>query len=233
MRRAVAAAVREAGERPDARDGRNAEQPGCVSHSEGVPPATGPVEGPARQGDCVMHAGDTVIDFEAPDQSGHPVRLGDVLRHGPVVLYFYPKAMTPGCTKESCHFRDVRSEIEAAGGRVLGISADAVDRQRQFDERHSLGFPLLSDPYRRIAAAFGVKRPGPLFNRRTTFVIDTDMRLLDVVSSELNMSVHADRAIAALRAREERERSLTGTPQRHDASAGIEQPASAETPVSD
>ena len=170
-----------------------------------------------------MRAGDTVIDFEAPDQSGHPIRLGDMLRHGPVVLYFYPKAMTPGCTKESCHFRDVRSEIEAAGGRVLGISADAVDRQRQFDERHSLGFPLLSDPDRRIAAAFGVKRPGPLFNRRTTFVIDTDMRLLDVISSELNMAVHADRAITALCARE-RERTLMGSPQQQRTTADTSTP---------
>src|SRR5256886_8443771 len=118
-----------------------------------------------------MQRGDIAPDFELSDQSGAPVRLSSLLTQGPVVLYFYPKAMTPGCTAESCHFRDLGAEFGALGARRLGISADSVERQQQFTAKHDFDFPLLSDPDRRVAKAFGVKRPGPLFNRRATFVI--------------------------------------------------------------
>ncbi len=83
----------------------------------------------------------------------------------------------------------------------MGISADPVDRQKAFDEKNGLGFPLLSDPDRRIAKQFGVKRIGPLPSKRTTFVIDTDRRVLESFSSELDMDAHADHALAALRSR--------------------------------
>ena len=83
----------------------------------------------------------------------------------------------------------------------MGISADPVDRQKAFDEKNALGFPLLSDPDRSIAKQFGVKRMGPLPSKRTTFVIDTDRTLLAVINSELDMHGHADRALAALRER--------------------------------
>jgi peroxiredoxin Q/BCP len=159
-----------------------------------------------------MKLGQIVDDFEAPDQHGATRRLSELLGEGPVVLYFYPKAFTPGCTREACHFRDVNAELRAAGGHAVGVSADPVERQAAFDEKHALGFPLLSDPDRRLARMFGVKRPGPIFNKRATFVIDTDRRVLAVISSELNMNVHADRAIEALRARGA-ERELSGTPQ--------------------
>ncbi|TML42772.1 MAG: peroxiredoxin [Actinobacteria bacterium] len=145
-----------------------------------------------------MQRGDIAPDFELSNQSGAPVRLSSLLTQGPVVLYFYPKAMTPGCTAESCHFRDMASEFAAAGARRVGISADAVDRQATFADRHGLDFPLLSDPDRAVARSYGVKRPGPLFSKRTTFVIGQDGRILDVISSEINMRVHADRALAAL-----------------------------------
>jgi peroxiredoxin Q/BCP len=148
-----------------------------------------------------VRAGNTAPDFDLPDQLGAQVRLSDVLRDGPVVLFFYPRALTPGCTAESCHFRDLRSEFEQVGGIRLGISADPLPRQATFAERNQLDFPLLSDRDRKVARAYGVKRPGPLFNRRSTFVIDQDRRILEVVHSEVNMNVHADRALAALRAR--------------------------------
>ena len=83
----------------------------------------------------------------------------------------------------------------------MGISADPVDRQRAFDEKNDLGFPLLSDPSRQIATQFGVKRFGPLPSKRTTFVIDTDRTVLEVFTSEMNMNAHADQALATLRAR--------------------------------
>jgi thioredoxin-dependent peroxiredoxin len=157
-----------------------------------------------------MKAGQIVDDFEAVDQHGSTRRLSELLSAGPVVLYFYPKAFTAGCTREACHFRDVNAELRAAGGHAVGISADAVDRQAAFAEKHTLGFPLLSDPERKLARMFGVKRPGPLFTKRATFVIDTDRRVLAVIGSELNMNVHADRAIETLRSRAATE--LPGTP---------------------
>ena len=83
----------------------------------------------------------------------------------------------------------------------MGISADPVDRQKAFDDKNDLGFPLLSDPNRRIATHFGVKRFGPLPSKRTTFVIDTDRTVLEVFTSEMNMNAHADQALATLRAR--------------------------------
>ncbi|MFN7149239.1 MAG: peroxiredoxin, partial [Microthrixaceae bacterium] len=116
------------------------------------------------------------------------------------VLFFYPKAMTSGCTKESCHFRDLAGEFAALGAQRVGISADKVHKQAAFDDKHGLGYPLLSDPDRTVAAAFGVKRMGPIPNRRSTFVIGADGRILAEVSSETNMDVHADKALEALRA---------------------------------
>ena len=118
------------------------------------------------------------------------------------MLFFYPKAFTPGCTKESCHFRDLAAEFAAVGAQRVGISADAIQRQADFALEHRLDYPLLSDPDRSIAAAYGVKRPGPLSNRRKTFVIGRDRRIMAVIGSEISMNVHADAALDALRARE-------------------------------
>jgi thioredoxin-dependent peroxiredoxin len=146
-----------------------------------------------------MHPGEHVPDFELPASDGRTVRLSEELGQGPVVLFFYPKAMTPGCTAESCHFRDLAAEFDAAGAQRIGISADAVERQQRFTERHGFDFPLLSDADRSVARRYGVKRPGPLFNRRATFVIGGDGRLLAEISSELNMDKHADEALAVLR----------------------------------
>lgn len=149
-----------------------------------------------------MRRGDLVPDFELPDQDGTPRRLSAMLADGPVVLFFYPAAMTYGCTRESCHFRDLREEFAAVGAQRVGISADRVDKQRQFADKHGFDFPLLSDPEYVVARQLGTRRTiGKLGNRRTTFVIDTDRRLLDVVHTELSMRAHADRALEVLRAR--------------------------------
>jgi thioredoxin-dependent peroxiredoxin len=147
----------------------------------------------------MLSTGDTAPDFTLKDQSGSDVRLGDLLAAGPVVLFFYPKAMTTGCTKESCHFRDLQGEFAAVGAQRVGISADKVDKQAAFDAKHGLGYPLLSDPDRAVASQFGVKRMGPLMNKRATFVIGTDRSVLAAISSEMNMDVHADQALDVLR----------------------------------
>ena len=150
-----------------------------------------------------MHRGDVVPDFTLPDQTGAPRTLSGFLAKGPVVLFFYPAAMTYGCTKESCHFRDLASEFAAVGAQPVGISADTVDKQKQFDEKESLGFPLLADPDFKVAALLGAKRGGPKWvpNKRITFVIGTDRTILDVIHSEVSMGSHADKALAVLKAR--------------------------------
>ncbi|NUR09367.1 MAG: peroxiredoxin [Nocardioidaceae bacterium] len=145
--------------------------------------------------------GTRVPDFELPDQHGNPVRLSTVLEDGPVVLFFYPAAMTPGCTAESCHFRDLATEFKEAGAQRLGISADPVAKQREFAERNAFDYPLLSDESGDVARSLGVKRRFVTPVKRATFVIDRDRTVLAVVQSELNMSVHADRALEVLRAR--------------------------------
>lgn len=145
-----------------------------------------------------LRPGDRAPDFELSDQRGTTVTLESLLAEGPVVLFFYPQALTTGCTREACHFRDLEAEFAASGARRVGISADAVDKQAEFDDKHDLGYPLLSDPDRTVAAAYGVARRGPLPNKRSTFVIGTDQVLLEVVSSELNMNTHADKALSAL-----------------------------------
>ncbi|HZJ48158.1 MAG TPA: peroxiredoxin [Acidimicrobiia bacterium] len=145
-----------------------------------------------------MRVGDEAPDFTSTDQSGADVRLSDLLEDGPVVLFFYPKAFSPGCTMESCHFRDLAAAFAAAGAQRVGISADNVGKQAEFATAHRLDYPLLSDPDGSIAGLFGVKRPGPLLNKRMTFVIDTDRCVLDVIGSEFDMNSHADKALAAL-----------------------------------
>lgn len=148
-----------------------------------------------------MRKGDTAEDFELLDQTGTPHRLTDHLAKGPVVLFFYPAAMTPGCTKESCSFRDAAAEFAAVGGQRIGISADTVDKQKQFADKYDFDYPLLSDHDRVVAKQFGVTRGGFLPNKRVTFVIDTDSTVLDVISSEIRMQHHVDAALEALRGR--------------------------------
>jgi peroxiredoxin Q/BCP len=151
-----------------------------------------------------MKTGDTVPDFELPDQTGAPRKLSELLADGPVVLFFYPAAGTPGCTREACHFRDMASEFAGVGASRVGISTDPVTKQAKFAGDHGFDYPLLSDSDGTVAGMFGVKRGllGKLMPvKRTTFVIDTDRTVLDVIGSELNFNAHADKALATLRAR--------------------------------
>ncbi len=157
-----------------------------------------------------IKVGDDTPDFDLPADDGRRVRLSDELRRGPVVLFFYPRAMTPGCTAESCHFRDLTGEFDKVGARVLGVSSDPVERQQRFTAKHGFPFPLLSDSDRRVAEAYGVKRPGPLFNRRMTFVIDQDGRLLAAFHSEMNMDKHADEALRVLNSIKPRDEPVLG-----------------------
>jgi len=151
-----------------------------------------------------MDVGDVVEDFDLADEQGVTRSLSGLLADGPVVLFFYPAALSRGCTVEACHFRDITSDLKAVGGQPVGISGDSVEKQAEFATRHSLGYPLLSDADGAVRELFGVKRGafGLTPTKRVTFVIDTDRRVLEVIKSEVRMDVHADRAIEALRKRQ-------------------------------
>jgi thioredoxin-dependent peroxiredoxin len=125
----------------------------------------------------MLEAGQTAPDFTLPDQDGEPVRLSD-LRGGPVVLYFYPKADTPGCTTQACGIRDHRADYDAAGAVVLGVSPDPVKAVKRFADKQSLRFRLLADEDHAVCELYGVWAEKHRFGRtywgalRTTFVID-------------------------------------------------------------
>lgn len=154
----------------------------------------------------MLRPGNPAPEFTAVDDQGATVKLSD-FRGRPVVLFFYPKDNTPGCTAEACGFRDHHAELEAAGAVVLGISLDSVASHQRFRDRHGLPFRLLSDPDRTIAEAYGVLRSikllGPVFAwaDRTTFVIDPEGRIQAVI-----------RGIRPDRHPEEALRVLTGSP---------------------
>ncbi len=123
--------------------------------------------------------GDKAPDFTLPDQDGNPVSLSG-LKGKTVVLYFYPKADTPGCTAQACGVRDHRSDYERAGAVVLGVSPDPVKRIAAFDQKYGLGFPLLADEDHSVAEAYGVWVEKSMYGRtymgmeRSTFVIGPD-----------------------------------------------------------
>jgi len=149
-----------------------------------------------------MELGARVPDFTLPNQYGEQTSLSTLLATGPVVLFFYPAAMTKGCTMESCHFRDLAQEFTDLGAHRVGISMDEAQRQASFASANELDYPLLADVDGRVASLYGVKRRVDFLKvRRATFVIGPDRRILEVVTSELSMDVHADRALAALAAR--------------------------------
>ena len=152
-----------------------------------------------------MKRGDQVAEFELPDETGTVRSVTELLANGPIVLFFYPAAMTPGCTKEACHFRDMASEFAAVGAGRVGISTDAVEKQAKFADQQKFDYPLLSDTDGKVATQFGVKRGllGKLMPvKRTTFVIDTDRTVLDVIASEFGFDSHADKALEVLRQRQ-------------------------------
>ncbi|WP_410662577.1 peroxiredoxin [Amycolatopsis sp. lyj-84] len=153
-----------------------------------------------------MDQGDIAPDFTLPDDKGEERTLSDFLSSGPVVLFFYPAAMTSGCTAESCHFRDLAAEFADVGAHRVGISPDAVAKQQEFSAKHGFDYPLLSDVDGVVAKQFGVWRKfSPLHAKRHTFVIDTDRKVLEVIKSELKFTVHADKALAALHERKSKD----------------------------
>jgi peroxiredoxin Q/BCP len=134
----------------------------------------------------MVEAGESAPDFTLPDQHGEEVSLSE-LRGSPVVLYFYPRADTPGCTIQACGIRDRRADYERAGARVLGISPDEVEAVRKFDDKYSLGFTLLADADHEVAERYGVWAEKSMYGKkywgvqRATFVIDPEGRVASVI----------------------------------------------------
>jgi thioredoxin-dependent peroxiredoxin len=151
----------------------------------------------------MIQSGDQAPDFDLPDQDGRPVRLSD-LRGRPVVLYFYPKAGTPGCTTQACGIRDHRGDYEAAGVRVLGVSPDPVDAIRRFHDKQDLNFTLLADADHAVAERYGVWGEKSMYGRtymgvnRSTFIIDADGTVVHVIP-KASPKTHDDQVLKALR----------------------------------
>jgi peroxiredoxin Q/BCP len=141
-------------------------------------------------------------DFELPDQDGNPVRLSD-LRGGLVVLYFYPKADTPGCTTQACGIRDHRADYEAMGATVLGVSPDPVKAVKKFHDKQSLGFTLLADEDHAVAEQYGVWVEKSMYGRtymgnaRATFLIDEEGVVRHVIP-KASPKTHDDEVLAVL-----------------------------------
>ena len=150
----------------------------------------------------MLEPGDSAPDFSLPDQDERAVKLSD-FRGTPVVIYFYPKADTPGCTTQACGVRDHRDAYAAFGATVIGISPDPVDKVKRFQEKYGLDFPLLADGDHAVAEAYGVWVQKSMYgktyfgNERTTFVIDPDGRVTNVLR-KVKPAEHDDLVLAAL-----------------------------------
>jgi peroxiredoxin Q/BCP len=151
----------------------------------------------------MIEQGDEAPDFELPDQDGRAVKLSD-FRGQSVVVYFYPKASTPGCTTQACGVRDHRADYAKAGAIVLGISPDPVAKVKKFHDKEGLNFALLADEGHHVADAYGVWAEKSMYgktyfgNERTTFVIDSEGRVAHVLR-KVKPAEHDELVLEALR----------------------------------
>lgn len=151
----------------------------------------------------MLQPGDQPADFTLTDDQGQPVTWSSLRGH-PVAVFAYPKADTPGCTREACSFRDLKAEFDAIGVRVYGISADVVKAQAKFRDKYHLTLPLLADPDKQVLVAWGVwaekKNYGKTFMGivRSTFLFDRDGRVVHVWPS-VKVDGHADKVLARAR----------------------------------
>jgi peroxiredoxin Q/BCP len=144
-----------------------------------------------------LKVGDKAPDFNALADNGEKISLSEKLKDGPVVLYFYPKDETPGCTAEACSFRDNWDEIRKLGATVIGVSSDSVESHREFKNNRKLQFTLLSDESKEIRKLYGAT--GTLIPPRITFVIGRDGIIREVYNSQLNATKHVEVALNSLK----------------------------------
>ena len=151
----------------------------------------------------MIKEGQKAPDFVLPSSDGRDIALAD-LRGKPVVLYFYPKDDTPGCTKEACAFRDARAQLTKAGAVVLGVSPDPVERHQKFKQKYDLNFPLLADPDHAVAEKYGAWGEKTLYGKksmgiiRSTFLIDKE-GVVRKVWPKVKVDGHDEQVLAALK----------------------------------
>ena len=148
----------------------------------------------------MLKPGTRAPSFTLPDADGEPVTLEDLIAEGPLVLYFYPADFTPGCTKEACAIRDIHDDLVASGLRIVGVSPQDGDSHQRFAARHTLPFPLLSDPDKTAVRAYDVDGPLGFGVRRGTYLIDGDGVIVDAVLADIAIARHLEfieRAMAA------------------------------------
>jgi peroxiredoxin Q/BCP len=138
----------------------------------------------------MLAAGNRAPDFTAQNQDDLPVALTDLLRNGPLILYFYPADFTAGCTREACSLRDLHSQLAAAGVTVAGVSPQTARSHAAFAAKYALPFTLLSDPDKALARAYDVVGPLGLGVRRASFLIDTSGLIVDAVLADLRIGRH-------------------------------------------
>ncbi|MBU0678487.1 MAG: peroxiredoxin [Verrucomicrobia bacterium] len=144
-----------------------------------------------------LSIGDPAPDFTAPATGGKTVTLSSMQGKW-VVIYFYPKAGTPGCTKEACTLRDGFQRLQAEGVMLYGISVDPLDRQESFKEKYNVPFDLISDADKQISKKYGVLAPLGLFSKRKTFVIDPEGRIAHIFH-KVDVATHADEVLNKLK----------------------------------
>lgn len=145
-----------------------------------------------------LRAGQPAPDFELPDHDGNAVRLSQFRGVSPVVIFFYPKDDTSGCTKEACGFRDRFGEFQAAGVRILGISSDSAASHRRFAEKFDLPFTLLSDIDGSVRKLYGVRATMGIIPGRASFVVDREGLLRSVYTSQFRPMQHVHEALKSL-----------------------------------
>jgi len=146
-----------------------------------------------------VKSGDRAPDFALPDRAGRTVRLSDYRGKQAVVLYFYPKDDTPGCTKEACAFRDQYEVFRDAGAEVIGVSSDSAESHSRFADKYKLPFVLVADGGGTVRKQYGVPATLGLLPGRVTFVIDRDGIVRHVFNSQLQATRHVEEALQALR----------------------------------
>jgi peroxiredoxin Q/BCP len=145
-----------------------------------------------------VKVGSVAPNFTLPSQSGEMVSLEDFLGHKPVVLFFYPKDDSPGCTKQVCAFRDDYEEFGRLDAEVIGISSDSVESHRSFSAKHHLPYTLVSDEGGKVRRLYGVPNTLGLFPGRVTYVIDREGVVRHVFSSQVGIDRHVEDALEAL-----------------------------------
>ena len=140
----------------------------------------------------MLKAGERAPEFTLPDETSKDRSLTELLSLGAIVLYFYPADFTPGCTRQACVLRDLHTEIESAGLRVVGISPQSPASHAKFRAKYQLPFVLLSDQHKAVIKMYGVDGPLGLGVRRATYLVDGGRRIRDVVLADFMIGRHAD-----------------------------------------